>query len=803
MQSFLDKLADEIVKRIGDNISRLCIVFPSRRAGIYFKKYLAEKFTKPFWAPAVYSINDFMKKLSPYMIADKLVLIFELYESYKKFGEQESFDRFYPWGEMLLNDFDEVDKNLINGEKLFRIIKELKQVDEEFQFLLGDLEEFRKFWRTFSDRELSELQKEFIKTWEIIGKVYTDFRERLEQKRICYEGMANRKVYEELKTDKLEIKWDKIIFAGFNLLTGSEAGIMKELLKRDKALIYWDADKYYLQDMNQEAGKYLRENMKQFGITSPEWVENDLSGSDGNEKRSINVIGAPLQTGQAKTLGDLLLQIVKKNDFQPGNTAIVLPDENLLLPVLYSLPPEIRELNVTMGFPLKSTPLYSLIELIRNLHRNKKPGKNQPVFYHKDVIEILMHPYIKYSDPSFIYERVEEIKKNNIVYLSPARILNKGVNAPELIKNLFKNVQTLVEAFDYLYKIMDILSAGLDEKTDESTAQEDFEREYYFNVYEQLNRMKDVISVYKGEITLDTFWQMTTEVLRSVRIPFTGEPLKGMQVMGLLETRALDFENIFILSMNEGVMPPGKRYNSFIPYSLRKAFKLPTYEDEDSIPAYYFYRLLHRAKNAYLLYNTEVDNLSAGEMSRFLLQVENELVKVNKNIDYKHYIVETEAGLSAGNEITIPKTPELIQKLKNVKYFTPSNLIDYINCTLQFYLKKIAGIEEEETVEEFFSPAVFGNIVHKLIQILYSGYEGKNVTPSVIAEIKDRLDNSYDDLLKAVFLSIDGLKELKELQGKNLLLKGVIKRLINNILENDSADTPFKLMQTVRSLASR
>jgi CRISPR/Cas system-associated exonuclease Cas4 (RecB family) len=795
MQSFLDKLANEILNEHGDNISGLCIVFPSRRAGIYFKKYLAEKLRIPIWAPSVYSIEDFVQELSPYIIADKLVLIFELYEVYKIHGEQESFDRFYPWSEMLLNDFDEADKNLINGEKLFKIIKELKQIEEEFQYSAGDLEEFRRFWKTFSDRELNDLQKEFIKTWEIIGKVYADFKKRLEQKKICYTGMAYRKLYEDLKAKKIEIKWNKVIFAGFNFLTTSEAGIIKELLKIDKALLYWDTDEYYINDNEQEAGKYLRDNFKNLGITSPNWVENNFL--DDGEKKTINVTGAPLQIGQAKALGDALSELCKKHGFKPENSAIVLPEENMLLPVLYTIPSEIQTMNVTMGFPFRNTPLYNLIELLGNLHRHKKPGKNEPVFYHRDVIEILMHPYVKYSSPAYIYSKVEEIKKNNIIYLSPKRIAEDSYPA-ELLTYIFKDVKSLDEVFDYLYKILDMISSRLEVENGNGTVINKFELEYFFNLYEQLNHIKEASTAYTSDMTIDTFWRMVTEVLRSLKIPFTGEPLKGMQIMGMLETRTLDFENVFILSMNEGVIPSGKRYSSFIPYSLRKGFHLPTYEDEDSIPAYYFYRLLQRAKNVYLFYDTEVEAPSAGEMSRFLLQVENELAKSNKNIKYTHYIAETEARSSTGKDIMVSKTPELLQKLKDTEYLTPSNLIDYINCTLQFYLKKIAGIEEEETVEEFFSPATLGNIVHKIIQILYSDYKGNVITTKIIELIKQRLNTDFDNITYSVFRSIEGLKEIKELQGKNLLLKGVIKRLINNILENDSSDTPFKLVDTER-----
>ena len=792
MQAFLDKLAEKILKGYKENFSDLCIVFPSRRAGIFFKKALSGKLKNPVWSPDIYSIEDFVQTLSPYTIEDKLVLIFELFEVYKTYGEEQTFDRFYSWGEMMLRDFDEIDKNLIAGSDIFKIIREIREVEEHFSFAPGDLEQFTKFWRTFSNKELTELQNEFIKTWEILGKVYNDFRKRLDEKKIAYDGMAYRKLYEKIKTGEFEIPWKKIIFAGFNLLTKSEEGIIKELLSIGKAETCWDADDYYINSPEQEAGNFLRNNFRNLKINEPDWVENNLI----NSKKSIRTIGAPLQVGQAKALGNELVKSVSSGmNFE--NTAVVLPDESLLMPVLYSLPEAIDSLNVTMGMPVKTTPLYNLIELLSNLQANKKPGKENPVFYHKDVIQILMHPYIKFSDPAFIYDTVHDIKRNNILYVSPRRLSNEEGKKPEIFKMIFKPADTPDETINYLFNILNYISSRL-ENSEKSFSK--FELEYFYNVYEQLNRLSDIISAHSVKMEAGTLRRLITEVLRSTRIPFTGEPLKGMQVMGLLETRALDFENVYILSMNEGIMPGGAVQNSFIPYSIRKAFKLPTYDEEDAIPAYYLYRLMQRAKNICLIYNTEVDPLSSGEISRFILQIENELVKNNKNIKYEHSVVTSKITKPFRKKITVEKSADTAGKLENIR-LSASDLISYINCKLQFYMKKIAGLKEEEEIEEFFSPATFGSILHGVIEIAYNPYKGKNITGEIIEEIRAKLNSGFDEILMQAFRNIESLREMDaDLQGKNLLFKNIIKTLVNKILDNDKKDLPFKIVDLEKKI---
>lgn len=783
MQNFLDKLAEQILSENADGLGKLCIVFPSRRAGIFFKKSLASKINKPQWSPEVLGISDFIVALSPFTIEDKIVLIFELFEVYKNYLPDESFDKFYPWGEMILNDFEDLDKNLVPANEIFRIIKEQKELEENFELTFGDYEEFEKFWRTFSSRSLSDGQNDFLKTWEILGKVYKDYRKRLAEKKIGYEGMAYRKIYENIRTNQIELKWEKIIFAGFNALNKAEEGIIKELLKRGKAETYWDADEYYVKDEKQEAGFFLRKNFRNLEITGPKWISSTLAG---NSEKKITVIGAPMQSGQVKALGNELRKITGDG---AENTAIVLPDESLLIPLLYSIPEDVATFNITMGYPMKNTSLFSLIEFLRNLQKNKKGSKEKPVFYHTDVTGLLMHPYIKLFNPESSDNLVNQIKERNIIYVSAPMLIagQTDINAA-----LFRHVNNVQETIEYLYSVISDCSEKLSADNNSNST---FELEYFFIFFTQLNRLSDILSEFSSVIETETFWKLLREVLLGIRVPFSGEPLKGMQIMGMLETRSLDFENVFILSMNEGILPRGGSSGSFIPYHLRKAFRLPTYEDEDASAAYYFYRLIQKAKNVCLLYNTEPGNLSAGEKSRFIMQMENELAPSSKNIVFEELILDVPAIINKKKEITIAKDTGVINKLKEIKGFSATSLISYISCPLKFYLERIAGLKEEDDIEEFFGGATFGNIFHSVMKILYESYTGKFIRKEDFKNISRRLDSEFDSILDAAFKDVDEKRAYAaELQGKNLLYKGIIKKLAEKIIENDEKDAPFKIL---------
>ncbi|RPI16185.1 MAG: PD-(D/E)XK nuclease family protein [Ignavibacteriae bacterium] len=469
-----------------------------------------------------------------------------------------------------------------------------------------------------------------------------------------------------------------------------------------------------------------------------------------------------------------------------------MPDENMLIPVLHSIPSSIDLLNVTMGFPFRNSTLYNLLELIRNLHKNVRKSGRSMEFHYKDVIHVFMNPYVKFYDASAAYEIVNNIKKNNIVYITRAKLMKSHESISGIIDKIFVLPENGKDAVDYLYDLLDLLSESIDESSEDFVK---FEREYFFAVYEHLNHLTDIFSKTDENIDTETFWRIFFEVVRNLRIPFTGEPLHGLQLMGLPETRTLDFDNLFIMSMNEGIIPAGDVKSSFIPYSLRKAFRLPTFEDEDCLTAYNFYRLLQRAKNVYLIYNTEVDVFSSGEKSRFLLQMENELVKRNTNVKLDNIITKAKIPRFSHGVISIPKDEKIINKLKEKKHFSPSDLIIYNSCRLKFYFRNLAGLDIQQGVEEYFSPSSFGNIVHALAHILYKDYKGKIIDKEVINKLKQEVELNYDKLLKIAFENLEGLTELEpELTGKNLLYKNVIKKLMLKILDKDCEDTPFTII---------
>lgn len=784
-QKFLNNLAEEVYRSYNSSLQNVCIVFPSRRAGTFFREQLKDMIEKPVWALQIFDLESFISELSPFKIEEKLVLIFELFEVYRKHIPGESFDKFYPWGEMILGDFDAIDKFLVPAKTIFRIIREQKELDESFEFNFGDYELFCAFWKTFSSRDLTENQKDFLKTWEILGKVYDEFRSRLLERNIGYEGMAYRKIYEDIRTNKLDLKWDKIIFAGFNSLNAAETGILNELLKQNKAQIFWDSDSYYINDNHQEAGNFIRKNFAALSDTDPKWIDSNLISE---EIKNIKITGAPFRASQAKALAGELQKLIQENNI--AGTAIVLPDESMLMPLVHSMPSEIESYNVTMGFPFKSTPLFSLIEILKSLQKNKKGTADKPVFYHKDAVALLNHPYIRNIDEDHTQLLSAKINSANIIYVSSAQLQN---TSKEIYSVIFKAVEGTGNIILYLRNIIDRLNMLF---IDSSSINNEFDREYIYNLEKQLNRLTDIIVRNKTQIEGDTFWNLLVEILLTSKIPFSGEPINDLQVMGLLETRSLDFENVFILNVNEGVLPKGDTSSSFIPFNLRKAFRMPTFEDDDSIAAYYFYRLIQRAKNVYLFYNTESGNLSTGEKSRFIMQIESELAAANKNINVTGGILDIPAVLIPIKEISVDKDNEVIKKLLEFKGFSATALTSYITCPLKFYLERIARLREDENVEEFFSGATFGNIFHEVMHILYSGHKNKKINPEDIDLLREKLNSKFEQILEQAFITLNEERAfVSELQGKNLLYKGIIKKLAEKILEIDAKNAPFEITE--------
>ena len=807
MSTFIEKLCDDILSKYKKSISGLCIVFPSRRAGLFFKSVLGKKLDAPVWSPDVYSIEDFVEEYSGLRIADNLFLLFGLFDVYTKvienekvrldegYGfigiseENESFDSFYPWGEILLKDFDVIDKYAVDAGLLFKRINDLKEIEENFPIELQDV--FKKFWGTLFENRETFVKENFVKIWQVLGEVYVKFREKLTGQNTCYPGMAYRKLFEDIKSGEFKIDKSKIIFAGFNSLSTAERVIMESLMNKGIAEIYWDADEYYFADKNQEAGSFLRKNAKYFGQENLRFEKN-LEES----VKKINAIGASSSLGMAKTAGSELKKLTGAEGFKEEETAIILLEEKLLMPVLYSIPDEVKNLNVTMGMPFSETPVYGLINLLLELQSNCIFEKGKYKFYFSDVEKVIMHQYVKFNEPGNIFGILNFIKEKNKVYFGIEEYNGK---IPGILNLIFKKVSVAAEYENYLDNIITYISQKIESDDSKDTEYKKFRMEYFFTFYSNFTRFNDILRNQIAGIKTETYKRFLREVFSKASIPFTGEPLRGLQVMGLLETRNIDFKNVFILSANEGVLPKGKTQNSFIPYSLRKAMRMPTYEEEDSTSAYYFYRLMQRAENIYLIYNTDISK-EVKEKSRFILQVENELLRKNPKIIYNKKISVAGNSKAGRNEIEIKKDENVMRKLIELNHLSPSSLIKYINCSLQFYFEKIAELKQQEEVEETFSAMLIGNVLHKILEDAYKQYIGKFVDLNILETISGNIENNFNEILEGAVRHCDSEYVLNEFGGRNYLFAEIILHLLKRVFENEKTQVPFKIVDLEKEI---
>lgn len=777
-KTFIQQVLDHFLENHPDHAEDICVVFPTRRAGLFFKKEFASRINKPVFSPSVTGIQDFIVSLTSYQIPDKLTLIFELFQVYKKYFPDEGFDRFYQWGQMLLKDYDEIDRYLVNAPKLFSNIQDLHDIDHAFSHE-DTYDHISEFWSNFSGKELSRVKKEFIRTWEQLGKIYTDYQQHLESKNLIYEGLAYRRLSEQNIAELLENsfikKFRKIIFAGFYAFSIAEEELVFKLVQSEKAEILTDADIYYADDKKQEAGNFLRKG---------KLLKNDFSWKGdyfNTGRKKLDIIGVPLQIGQTKVLGGELKKLFTSSEIKPEETCIVVPDENLLFPVLYSLPEEVSTFNVTMGYPLHYTPLFPLFESLIRLQKNKKFKEGNPIrFYHRDVLKILTHPYIYQLAPYKIDSLIRKYEMYKWIYF----VFDDS--SDDFFRKLFQPINTLAEAFDYFNETLNTL-LGAFNADDEKYK---LEKEYIFYFYSQLNRLKEIVKQYEVDLSLQNLWNLLKEIIYSSKIPFTGEPLSGLQIMGFLETRVLDFKNLFVLSVNEDILPAGIKSHSFIPYSLRKGYGLPTFEEHDAVYSYHFYRLLQRAENVQLYYNTEVKNFNSGEKSRYILQIEHEMKKKAPNVEITERIITTDIVQRELPELSVPYSEnvnDLIHPYINgTKSLSASALNMYITCNLKFYFRYLAGIKEREEVSDDIEANTFGSLFHKSMENLYGSTEEFNVSLNTTFS-----DEQIAGCVEKAFIEV--LPGMKEIEGKNLLLKKVITELVSRTVKKDVQLGPFSV----------
>lgn len=790
MESFLKLVAADLYKHTEGNLAHTAVVFPNKRAGLFFNEYLAQESDSPIWSPAYVSISELFRSLSPWEVGDPVKLVCELYKIFRRETQStETLDDFYFWGEMLISDFDDADKNRVDTDKLFSNLQDLRNIMDDYTFIDDEQEEaIRQFFQNFSIERRTALKERFISLWNVLGNIYKGFRESLASQNIAYEGMMYRHVIEHLDVDKLP--YEKYVFVGFNVLNKVEHTLFTQLKDVGKAVFYWDYDEFYMKENRQavthEAGEFIRRNLRDFPSPLSGELFKNLS-----KPKEVHYIASSTENAQARYLP----QWIRNNLTTPEKeTAVVLCNEALLQPVLHSLPAEVKHVNITMGFPLSQTPVYSFLIALLELHThgfNFKSGR----YTFQSVVTLLKHPYTRQlTGQAELLEK--ELTRNNRFYPLPGE-LGKDEFLTRLFTPLSGNLNLCIRLSETLQQVASIYQANTS-GTEDTDAFNQLYRESLFKAYTTINRFRTLIEEDELTVQSETFRRLLVKVLSATNIPFHGEPAIGMQVMGVLETRNLDFRHLVLLSVNEGQLPKSGGDSSFIPYNLRKAFGMTTIEHKIAVYAYYFYRLLQRAERITLIYNTSSDGLNRGEWSRFMLQF---------LIEWPHPITRQflEAGQSpqGTSPITVEKTPDVMRRMQSLfdvranpkAKFSPSALNYYLDCPLKFYYRYVAGLSAPDEVSAEIDSATFGSIFHYAAEHIYKDLttHGKVINKEALETLlrnEVKLQDYVDTAFKKLFFNVPQ-NEKPEYNGVQLINSAVIARYLKQLLQNDLRYAPF------------
>ena len=790
MESFLKLVAADLYKHTEGNLAHTAVVFPNKRAGLFFNEYLAQESDSPIWSPAYVSISELFRSLSPWEVGDPVKLVCELYKIFRRETQStETLDDFYFWGEMLISDFDDADKNKVDTDKLFSNLQDLRNIMDDYTFIDDEQEEaIRQFFQNFSIERRTALKERFISLWDVLGNIYKGFRESLASQNIAYEGMMYRHVIEHLDVDKLP--YEKYVFVGFNVLNKVEHTLFTQLKDAGKAVFYWDYDEFYMKENRQavthEAGEFIRRNLRDFPSPLSGELFKNLS-----KPKEVHYIASSTENAQARYLP----QWIRNNLTTPEKeTAVVLCNEALLQPVLHSLPAEVKHVNITMGFPLSQTPVYSFLIALLELHThgfNFKSGR----YTFQSVVTLLKHPYTRQlTGQAELLEK--ELTRNNRFYPLPGE-LGKDEFLTRLFTPLSGNLNLCIRLSETLQQVAGIYQANTS-GTEDTDAFNQLYRESLFKAYTTINRFRTLIEEDELTVQSETFRRLLVKVLSATNIPFHGEPAIGMQVMGVLETRNLDFRHLVLLSVNEGQLPKSGGDSSFIPYNLRKAFGMTTIEHKIAVYAYYFYRLLQRAERITLMYNTSSDGLNRGEWSRFMLQF---------LIEWPHPITRQflEAGQSpqGTSPITVEKTPDVMRRMQSLfdvranpkAKFSPSALNYYLDCPLKFYYRYVAGLSAPDEVSAEIDSATFGSIFHYAAEHIYKDLttHGKVINKEALETLlrnEVKLQDYVDTAFKKLFFNVPQ-NEKPEYNGVQLINSAVIARYLKQLLQNDLRYAPF------------
>ncbi len=784
METFLKQVAHDLYNKTEGNFTKVAIVFPNKRASLFFNEYLAQESDRPIWSPTYVSISELFRQSSDLSIADPIKLVCDLYKVFQKAtGSKETLDDFYFWGEMLIADFDDADKNMADTHALFSNLKDLNELMDNYDFLEeGQKEALSQFFHNFSINQVTELKQRFISMWNVLGDIYAEYKALLESQSIAYEGMLYRQVIEQLDVEALP--YNKYIFVGFNVLNKVEHTLFKKLNEAGKAMFYWDYDTFYLNKTPHEAGEFIRRNLRDFPSELPASFFDNL-----NQPKEVTFIESPTENGQVRYLP----QWIRENlTSQEKETAVVLCNEALLQPILHALPDNVKHINITMGFPLSQTPAYSFVNALMELHTSGyNPNNGRYLF--AEVISVLKHPYTRQLSPEA--EKLEQtLTRDNRFYPLPSEL--KQDNVLELLFTPRRNNLDLCSMLSEALKEVAVIYQQ--QAASHSDAFDQLYRESLFKTYTLVNRFHTLIESKELNVQAGTFQRLLTRVMSSSSIPFHGEPAIGMQVMGVLETRNLDFRHLIMLSVNEGQLPKAGGDSSFIPYNLRKAFGMTTIDHKIAVYAYYFYRLMQRAEKVTLVYNTATDGINRGELSRFMLQF---LIEWGYPVLRKQ--LEAAQSPQDSTPIIIEKTPDIMERMKSVfdirnnpkALISPSALNCYLDCPLKFYYKYVALLSAPDEVTADIDSAKFGSIFHYAAEHIYKDLtaHGKLISKENLETLlKDevRLQTYVDNGFKELFFNLPP-NEQPEYNGIQLINSAVIVKYIQQLLRNDLRYAPF------------
>ena len=777
--SFLYQIAKAYSAQDEVELRRCLFVFPSRRSSLFFQKYLGQCSSKPLFSPDIITIGDLFARLGELRRGDKIELLYILWTQYSAIcrnrgRESEGFDEFVSLGETILADFNDVDKYMADHAKLFALISDLRELDSGYDFLSEEQKDaLKRFWGVIVSGKESEQKTKFLGMWSILDDLYTAFREELFRRGIAYEGMLQRQVAERLLSDDAEAPsflagYERVVVVGQNALCKCEMVLLDYLRREADGDFYWDYYGECLRDPANKASHFIKGYLEKY--PSKFKIEAEAAGTP-----QIKVVAASSAVAQAKVAAAELAAAGE------DSTAVVLPDENLLMSLLNSIPEDIRHINVTMGYGLHNSATASLMDMMASLQINRREGRG---FYHKDVLAILNHPFVRNLCPETAPQLKLDIVKSNMIYVSGDMFVGD-----DILKQLFTPQTDTAGVASWQMECLNTIAPSLP----------GIECEFAHGYFTSISHLRDL----NIPMSVKTYFRFLREVTSRLTVDFRGEPLSGLQVMGPLEVRAIDFETLIILSVNEGVFPAKSVGDSLIPYNVRRGFGLPTVELFDSIAAYHFYRSIYRAKKVVLIYDSRTKGLLSGEESRFVKQL-----RYHYHFPMEFSSVDLEIKPVEGAVRTVAKTDEVLARMRDLylegggggKYLSASSLNDYLACRLKFYYKYVAGLKEEDEVTEEVDAGQFGNTFHHTMEAVYEHLGRGSV---VTKEVLDHLikEKGYVEGQVAIFLN----RELKQaddapLGRRNQITANLVAEMVRTTLRRDCDYAPFTYMASEKQM---